>query len=109
MSVHSTLEQWNVDAGVAAVAGSGAAQSGYSGHVLPGSVCLAQSGTAGWLCNTVCSCSPACAFIPKNPTVFQLQIEFWHWDALLFFWEGKSSVLHRPADPRALPSLGVGI
>lgn len=32
MSVHSTLEQWNVDAGVAAVAGSGAAQSGCQGH-----------------------------------------------------------------------------
>lgn len=103
MSVHSTLEQWNVDAGVAAVAGSGAAQSG-----CPGSVCLAQSGTAGWLCNTVCSCSPACEFIPKNPTVFQLQIEFWHWDALLFFWEGKSSVLHRPADPGHCPPLELG-
>lgn len=67
-------------AGVAAVAGSGAA----------------QNGTAGSLCNRLCSCSPACTFIPQNPTVFQLQIEFWHRDALLLMWEGKSSVLLIP-------------
>lgn len=35
MSVHFILEQWNLDAEVAAVAGSGAAQLGCSGHVLP--------------------------------------------------------------------------
>lgn len=109
MSVHFILEQWNLDAEVAAVAGSGAAQLGCSGHVLPRWLCLARSGTAGWPCNTACSCSPACTSIPKNPTVFQLQIEFWHWDTLLFIWEGKSSVLHHPADPRAFPSLEVGI
>lgn len=85
------LEQWKVE--VAAVAGSGAA----------------QSGTAGWLCNRLCSCSPACTFIPQNSRVFQLQIEFWHRDALLLIWEGKSLVLHCPADARAFPSLEVGV
>lgn len=52
------LERWKGE--VAAVAGSGAA----------------QSGTAGWLCNRLCSCSFSCTFIPQNSRGFQLQIEF---------------------------------